>query len=141
MKTTKTILIALATICMLVSCKKEKDEYGNYVTYYKNKTAIHYVYSVDSLTPVKNYKMHIQACVSGPELFPGPEHIDYCYSDQDGRCSFKFVKKINMQTVDYWGIAIGSDLTPAKYVFSKSEVENITDELILDTIFVNKKTI
>jgi hypothetical protein len=134
---------------MMISCKKEKDENGNYVTYYENKMVTGYVFSADSLLPIPNCLMHIEAAKYFGYGWSGSKeaHADYCYTDETGKFTFKFVKKINTHKVTDWEIGFGREIVTDYWTNSISidicsscpiKIEDIGENTILDTFYLHE---
>jgi hypothetical protein len=114
MKTIKNILIATVAILLLNSCTKdEKDENGYRIKYYKDKTGVGYVYSSDSLNPAPNILLHIEAFLYlGSGIFTTiSSHVDYCYTDKNGKFTFKFLKELDYWDVTGYNIGFGGEKT------------------------------
>ncbi|GHV34400.1 hypothetical protein FACS1894178_1830 [Bacteroidia bacterium] len=136
MKTVKILFVALFATLLLAGC--EKDENGNYVTYYKNKTVTGYVYSndtyvhyPDSLYPRTNLLIKIEASVEGV-----PKHTDYCRTDKNGRFTFKFVKAINARSPSVWKIGEGGDDATPHILIYPSYIDKIDNQFTVDTLFL-----
>ena len=112
MKQIKILLVTVATILLFNSCEKIIDENGHRITYYKNKTAVGYLFykfENDSIAPITNFKM--ESYCSGENrgwIFPwGKSHTDYVYTDDNGKYMCKLVKKIDNDKVTYYEIKYG----------------------------------
>jgi hypothetical protein len=95
MKALRITLLLIATVLLLSSCKK--DENGYYIKYYEDKTGVGYVFykfESDSIAPIADVKMSIKSYTGGGELF-NSNHFDYTYTDNNGKYTCDFVKKIN----------------------------------------------
>jgi len=146
MKRFKILIAIIATILLFNSC--EKDENGYRITYYKNKTAIgwlFYKFENDSIAPITNFKM--KSYCSGENrgwIFPwSREHIDYVYTDNNGKFTCKLVKKINNDKGSYYEIGYGQSFPiEPDYIegsgksssFFLRDIENI-EIMNLDTAF------
>ncbi|GHV34404.1 hypothetical protein FACS1894178_1840 [Bacteroidia bacterium] len=145
MKNIKVFMFLFLATLFLMGCKK--DENGHYVTYYKNKTVTGYVYSTDSLYPIPNLLMHIEAYYGFGTGFLATKtsHVDYCYTDETGKFTFQFVKKINTQKVTGWGIGFGGEVATNYWSNSITicsscsvKIEDIGENTILDTMHIPK---
>ena len=137
MKKLRILLIIIATILLFNSC--EKDENGYRITYYKNKTAVGYVYSVETHTPISNFKMH--SCASVSAGIWSCKHINYCITDESGKFTFELVKSIDGLKTTRWGFGSGSSViySGACYdnfkIFPPDFLDTKEKTLYLDTIF------
>ena len=95
MRNIKIVLLATTAAVLFTAASCEKDENGNRITYYKNKTGEGYVFfkfKNDSIAPIANAKIEIESYAHG--MYVNNTHFDYVYTDNNGKYSFKFVKKI-----------------------------------------------
>ncbi|MCL2132375.1 MAG: hypothetical protein FWH36_08020 [Lentimicrobiaceae bacterium] len=96
------IVLLTATAILFTATSCQKDENGNRITYYKNKTGegyVFYKFKNDSIAPIVNAKTQIESYRFG--MFSTlTNHFDYVYTDNSGKYSFKFVKKINEKKID-----------------------------------------
>ena len=84
-------LVLIFTAVLYLSC--EKDEKGQRITYYKNKTGEGYVFfkfKNDSIAPIENAKIGIEFYRVG-WFSTITNHFDYIYTDNNGKYSFKFL--------------------------------------------------
>ena len=137
MRTLKFILITFATVLFLCSCKK--DENGTWATYYTNKTVESYVYTAETKIPIPNFRMHIVAYSSG--MWTGL-HVNYCYTDENGKYTFKLAKHVKgVYEVYSWGIGAGGQDAPNSYcnwvTLSKDDIKGRI--IKIDTFFVSKE--
>jgi len=112
----KNALILFVSILLCISC--EKDDNGQRISYYKNKIGEGYVFikfKNDSIAPVKNAKIRIEfwahSGMSGI-LSSRIKHSDYFNTDNNGKYSFIFLKRINEKKVG------------GCYIFPPAPVEN-----------------
>ena len=139
MKNIKILLLALVAILFTISCKK--DENGNRITYYNNKTGEGYVFlkfNNDSIAPIKNVKTQIESYTA--EWFSTfTSHFDYVFTDNTGKYSFKLVKKINEKKVDgYYVFSPYNDsILPAHTmgIHLDCNLLDNSNKFIIDTIF------
>ncbi len=143
MKNVKLTLLAIAaTLFITVAC--EKDDNGNRITYYKNKTGegyVFYKFSNDSIAPIANAKTQIESYYFG--MFSTlKNHFDYVYTDNNGKYSFRFVKKINEKKAEGYYISspyITDISTNSGHGGGNIHLDyNLLDnsnEILIDTIF------
>ncbi|MDR3047870.1 MAG: hypothetical protein LBU51_09755 [Bacteroidales bacterium] len=122
MKKVNFLLFLLVAILLFSGC--EKDENGNRIQYYSNKTGEGYVFlkfENDSIAPINNITWSIKSDGGGALIF-GVTHYDYVNTDINGYYSFKFVKKIDGTKVDCYELTsdIESLPTELKYYGSLS---------------------
>jgi len=144
--TVKIFLLAAAVLLIAASC--QKDENGNRITYYKNKTGEGYVFfkfKNDSIAPIENAIIKIESYTVG--MFSTiTRHYDYVYTDNNGKYSFKFVKKIcsgsfgNYKVAGYEifsSLPIGYDVSysSGNYIRFKHDLLDNSNKIFNDTIF------
>jgi len=151
MKKLKILIVIITTVLFLNSCNK--DENGYRISYYKNKTAVgwlYYKFENDSIAPITNFKM--KSYCSGEDrgwIFPwSREHTDYVYTDNNGKFTCKLVKKINNDKGNYYEVSYGQSFPCEATYFENSggkdgsffytDIKN-TEIWNLDTTFCNIK--
>ena len=115
MKKVNFLLFLLVAILLFSGC--EKDENGNRIQYYSNKTGEGYVFlkfENDSIAPINYFECHVNTYSSGG-LFTTYHHLDNVNTDINGYYSFKFVKKINLTKVDRYELTYGIALLPTEF--------------------------
>lgn len=142
MKTLK--LIAITSIIMLLCISCEKDENGNRITYYKNKTGegyVFYKFENDSIAPIESVKIGIESYIV--EMFSTiTRHFDYVNIDNNGKYSFNFVKNINGKKTNGYCILSPSPIGYDEPIPSSGNVHfdhNSLEEsntIFIDTIFI-----
>ena len=140
---TKILVVATAAVLFAVaSC--QKDENGNRITYYNKKTGegyVFYKFENDSIAPITNAKTQIQSYRMG--MFSTiTVHSDCIYTDNNGKYSFKFVKKIKGEKVEEHHISLQSFpnkpdgiSSPSITLKSDSDLLRNSNKIVLDTIF------
>ncbi len=101
MKAKNLILIVTLFLCC-TACKK--DENGNRITYYKNKTGeghVFFKFKNDSIAPIKDAKIGLEYWTAGSGGFfsTALKHVGYVQANSDGKYFFYFLKKINGEKV------------------------------------------
>ena len=153
MKNSRFIYNAVAVLLVGIlfvayGCKKEIDDQGNRITYYKNKTGEGYFffkYNNDSIGAMKNAKIGIESWASDgwTGIFAGRiTHFDYVYTDANGKYSFKFVKKIDGAKATYFRVFVEYfDNMPNPYSVSGNYITlnysllDNSNTVFIDTIF------
>jgi hypothetical protein len=146
MNKNESLLLFISTILLFISCNKEIDENGYKITYYKNKTAVGYVFYMfenDSTSPVPNIKMESYCSGGSGWILPGGNsHIDHVYSDNNGKYVCKLVKRIENDKVSFYQIRLVDGMSEFVYdihehlnVFYDSSINNIK-VINIDTIFL-----
>jgi len=148
MKNLKLFLVATAAILFITACKK--DENGNRITYYKNKTGEGYVFfkfKNDSIAPVENVKIEIESYTVG--MFSTiTRHYDYVYTDNNGKYFFTFVKKINGEKIEAFYLLVNDfpfsiDSIPITMsgngIKYNNDILNKSNKISFDTIFFYPK--
>jgi hypothetical protein len=140
MKNVKLILLAIAAI-LFTTAACEKDENGNRITYYKNKTGegyVFYKFENDSIAPIANAKTQIESYIRG-WFTTFTSHFDYVYTDNNGKYSFKFVKKINEKKADgYYILSPFEGYKPAHgtgNIHLDYKLLDNSNKIFIDTIF------
>jgi len=145
--------MTVVAVLLLAAC--QKDENGNRITYYKNKTGEGYVFFVyysdtlllrvpdrieknliDSMRPAPNVKIEIHAFTNGFMDTGILRHFDYVYTDNSGKYSFKLVKYINAKSVSQHHIT-GEKCTPSLTLYHAIETKK---GYIMDTLYIVRNT-
>lgn len=144
MKTDNLIVAVIIILFLCASCEKADKDRG--IAYYQNKIGEGYLFGKfenDSIVPISNSKIEIKFYAPPSDLGPtfGDRiYVDYVYTDDDGKYSFRFVKKIDSKKVFKChvsevysplpeGISMPSNFELGLDIFKKS------NKIVLDTIF------
>jgi len=137
------LLLGISFVC--ISC--EKDEKGQRITYYKDKTGegyVFYKFDNDSIVPANNSRVKITSCLQGSGyglFYSRPNHTDVVYTDNNGKYSFKFLKTINGKKVLEYQINVTySPDMPTRFYHSNtpkfdSDLLRNSNKIVIDTIF------
>jgi hypothetical protein len=149
MKKLRFLLLFLAAILLASSCDKvEKDDQEQVIEYYKDKIGVGYVFykhANDSVAPIKNVKMEIEASGGGTGwLFPGYHHADYLITDADGKYTFKFIKTIDKEEITAYDFSfvgyLDTILNPAynsgRFQISSEYVKNGGEQISVPTMIL-----
>jgi len=140
-----TFLLTVVTVLLCLSC--EKDDKGQRITYYKNKTGegyVFYKFDNDSIVPTNNSRIEITSYLqgSGSGLFYSrSNHTDIVYTNNEGKYSFKFLKTINGKKIVEYQITVRySPDMPTNFYFCNSPVIDPdllrnSNNIVVDTIF------
>ena len=139
-----TLLVLVLIIFGLTDFGCEKDELGHKITYYKDKTGEGYVFfkfKNDSIAPIKDAKIEIKTYTKGSELF-GMQHFDHINVDDNGKYSFKFVKKIDSEKAIGCFVSVKDfSLMYENHIPSSGSIQlhysllDNSNEILIDTIF------
>jgi len=155
MKNSRFIYNAVAVLVagiLFVAYGCQKDNQGNRITYYKDKTATGYVFYknydaeigslVGPIRPASNLEIKISVWIPGSwtTLY---EHIDYVYTDINGQYQFKLLKKINGKYVQRHNIEVicstGTTIPSNIDLYSEGTLYR-DKEYLIDTVFINPWT-
>jgi len=137
------LLLLLSILFTSMSC--EKDDQGQRITYYKNKTGEGYVFykyysagidsPIDSIKPAANVKIEIECYTQGFMDAGILSHSDYVYTDNNGKYSFKLLKSINGKSIAHRYITVLTRNGPGPISFYYATYSK--KGYLIDTLFIS----
>jgi len=111
MKNMKLILLAITAVLLTATCKKEIDDQGNKVTYYKT-IGEGYIVERDNNKPIEGVKIVVTSftCIGcGGMLYfgkPGLSTEETFITDENGYYQIRFAKKVKGKKVEAYKVEL-----------------------------------
>ena len=165
------VVVWLVVVGVFVVYGCEKDDQGQRITYYKNKTGegyVFYKFDNDSITPISNLAIEIISYAENPwDMFSTGDFRspNIAYTNNDGKYSFRFVKRIGERKVYKYNISIydisKGNFPNLPYIYTPVRIDDIlvsivhtpfdieinanllqdSHKIIVDTIFFHSDTV